>query len=121
MEIIQITKRNFDEEVLNSDIPILLDFYADWCGPCRALAPVLKEVAEERDDVKIGKINIDFEKDLAEMFKVRSVPTLILMEREDPLHYTTGMKSKKQLLDILDRKTEKKTGVIDKILGLFGK
>ena len=80
MEVLHITKDNFDEIVMNGDKPVLLDFYADWCGPCKALAPVFAEMAAERNDVVFAKVNIDQEIDLAKTFKVRSVPTLVLMD-----------------------------------------
>lgn len=126
MEVLHITKDNFDEIVLNGDKPVLLDFYADWCGPCKALAPVLAEVAAERSDVVIGKVNIDRDIDLAKTFKVRSVPTLVLMEKGETLGYSLGSKGKVQLNGFLDKslkernKTadkEEKKGLLSRLLG----
>ena len=126
MEVIHITKENFDEIVLNGDKPVLLDFYADWCGPCRAFAPVLAEVAAERNDVVFGKVNIDHDIDLAKTFKVRSVPTLVLMDKGDTLAYSLGSKGKVQLNGFLDKalkkrnknaSKEEKKGLLNRLLG----
>ena len=75
-----ITKDNFNEEVMHSDKPVLLDFWASWCGPCRMVLPVVEEIAEERDDIKVGKINVDDEMELAMQFGVTSIPLLVVMK-----------------------------------------
>ena len=80
MSVIKINKDNFQIEVKNSDKPVLLDFYADWCGPCRMVSPIVDEIAEERKDIKVGKINVDQERELAEACGVYSIPTLVIMK-----------------------------------------
>lgn len=123
MEVLHITKDNFDEIVLNGDKPVLLDFYADWCGPCKALAPVFAEVAAERSDVVFAKVNIDAEIDLAKTFKVRSVPTLVLMDKGETLGYSLGSKGKVQLNGFLDKslKERKKTASGEEKKGLLNR
>ena len=80
MAVINITKENFAQEVLHSEKPVLLDFWASWCGPCRMLSPVVDEVAEERTDVKVGKVNVDEQPELAEQFKVMTIPSLFVFQ-----------------------------------------
>ena len=79
MEIIKLTKDNFEQEVLKSEKPVLVDFYADWCGPCQMLSPIVDEVAEERDDIKVGKINVDEQMELAQKYGVMTIPTLLVI------------------------------------------
>lgn len=79
MSVITITKENFEQEVLLSEKPVLLDFYADWCGPCRMVAPIVEEIANERSDIVLGKINVDEEMELAMKFGIASIPTLIVI------------------------------------------
>ena len=81
MAVITITKENFAQEVLQSEKPVLLDFWASWCGPCRMLSPIVDEVAEERGDVKVGKVNVDEQPELAGEFGVMSIPTLLVFEQ----------------------------------------
>ena len=101
MSVKMIDKNNF-EEVKNSDKLVLLDFYADWCGPCRMVAPILHEIAEERPDVIVGKINVDDEPGLAEAFGVYSIPTLVVMKDGKVLRQTSGARPKAQLLAMLE-------------------
>lgn len=101
MSVKMIDKNNF-EEVKNSDKLVLLDFYADWCGPCRMVAPILHEIAEERPDVIVGKINVDEEEDLAAAFGVYSIPTLVVMKKGEVVRQTSGARPKAQLLAMLE-------------------
>ena len=101
MSVQMINKNNF-EEIKNSDKLVLLDFYADWCGPCRMVAPILHEIAEERPDVIVGKINVDEEEALAEAFGVYSIPTLVVMKKGEVVRQTSGARPKAQLLAMLE-------------------
>ena len=101
MAVITITKENFEAEVLKSAQPVLLDFWAAWCGPCRMLSPVVDEVAEERTDVKVGKVNVDEQPDLAAQFGVMSIPTLLVFEQGKLVRQTVGARPKAGVLELL--------------------
>lgn len=101
MPEITITKSNFEEEILRSDKPVLLDFWATWCGPCRMLAPVIEEIANERGDVKVGKVNVDDEGALATAFGISSIPTVVLIKDGKELDRVVGYRPKEQLLEML--------------------
>ena len=101
MAVITITKENFDAEVLRSAQPVLLDFWASWCGPCRMLSPIVDEVAEERTDVKVGKVNVDEQPDLAAEFGVMSIPTLLLFETGKLVRQAVGARPKSGVLELL--------------------
>ena len=101
MAVINITKENFEQEVLQSTKPVLLDFWASWCGPCRMLSPVVDEVAEERTDVKVGKVNVDEQPDLAAQFGVMSIPTLLVFEQGKLVRQAVGARPKAGVLELL--------------------
>ena len=101
MAVITITKENFEAEVLKSAQPVLLDFWAAWCGPCRMLSPIVDEVAEERTDVKVGKVNVDEQPDLAAEFGVMSIPTLLLFETGKLVRQAVGARPKSGVLELL--------------------
>ena len=101
MSALNITKNNFQEEVMNSDKPVLLDFWAGWCGPCRMLSPVVDEIAEENDDIKVCKINVDEERELAAAFQVTSIPTLVVIKDGKVTNRTMGALPKHQILALL--------------------
>lgn len=101
MAVITITEENFEQEVLRSDKPVLLDFWASWCGPCRMLSPIVDEVAEERTDVKVGKVNVDQQPELAGEFGVMSIPTLLVFENGKLVRQAVGARPKAAVLDLL--------------------
>ena len=101
MAVIEITKENFETEVLKSDKPVLLDFWAPWCGPCRMLSPIVDEISEERDDIKVGKINVDEQEELSAQFGVMSIPMLVVMENGEITTTSIGYKPKKDVLKII--------------------
>ncbi|MDD7412438.1 MAG: thioredoxin [Eubacteriales bacterium] len=101
MAEITLTKDNFEEQVLRADRPVLVDFWATWCGPCRMLAPIVAEIAEERDDVTVGKVNVDDESELAARYGVSSIPTVILFKDGKVSATSVGYRSKAQLLAAL--------------------
>ena len=99
--VITVTSENFESEVLNSEKPVLVDFRASWCGPCRMLSPIVDEIAEEVQTIKVGKVNVDEQQDLAGKFGVMSIPTLILFKNGQPVNKSVGAKSKAALLDFI--------------------
>ena len=101
MSAVKITKDNFDSQVLHATNPVLLDFWAPWCGPCRMVAPILEQIAAERDDVVIGKVNVDEEMDIAREFGIVSIPTLIVMENGNPVQTAVGYRPKDDILKLL--------------------
>ena len=101
MAAINVSKKNFQEEVLNSDKKVLLDFWAPWCGPCRMVVPIVEEIAREKPDVKVCKINVDEEIELAGQFRVASIPTLVVLENSKELKRAVGARSKANILGML--------------------
>lgn len=97
MSVIKINKENFASEVLNSNKPVLLDFYADWCGPCRMVGPIVSEIANERSDVKVGKINVDEQPELAAQVQVMSIPMLAVIKNGKLENQVVGYRSKEQI------------------------
>lgn len=103
MAVLEITKENFDSEVMQSDKPVLLDFWAQWCGPCRMLAPVIEEVGSEvAGKAKVGKVNVDEQPELASQFRVMSIPTLIVIKNGSVVSSSVGARSKQAVLDMLN-------------------
>ena len=101
MSAINLNKNNFHHEVMNSDKPVLLDFWAPWCGPCRRVIPIVEEIAQERSDIKVGKINIEDEQALAREFRVMSIPTLLVVKNGQVVNRSVGVKSKSAILNML--------------------
>lgn len=101
MSTVKITKDNFYQEVMQSEKPVLLDFWAPWCGPCRMVGPILEEIAAERSDIKVGKINVDEEMELAQQYQVMSIPTLLVMEHGSIVQQAMGARPKAQILAML--------------------
>lgn len=101
MSVIAINKDNFNEIVMQSEKPVLLDFFATWCNPCRMLSPIVDELAEEREDIVVGKINVDEEMELAQKFGVVSIPTLVVIKNGEVASRSMGFKPKNQILDMI--------------------
>ena len=101
MSAININKNNFQREVMDSDQPVLLDFWAPWCGPCRMVAPIVEEIARERKDIKVGKVNVDEQPELASRFGVMSIPTLVVMKDGKIVNQAMGARPKNSILGML--------------------
>ena len=101
MSALIIDSRNFHSEVMNSDKPVLLDFWAPWCGPCRMVVPIVEEIAQERPDIKVGKVNVDENPELAAQFGVMSIPTLVVMKNGQVVNQAMGARPKKAILAML--------------------
>ena len=101
MSVMHINLNNFEQEVTQSDKPVLLDFWASWCGPCRMVSPIIDEIAEERSDIKVGKINVDEQSELASRFGIMSIPTLIVIKNGQIVNKSMGATPKNQILAML--------------------
>lgn len=101
MAVLKVTKENFENEVMNSDVPVLIDFWASWCGPCKMIAPIIDEVEKEAEGAKICKINVDEEPGLVSRFNIMSVPTLVLMKNGEVIDKVVGLQSKEEILGLL--------------------
>lgn len=102
MSVLTITKENFQQEVMNSEVPVLIDFWAPWCGPCRMVSPVVDEIADELTDKKVGKINVDEQPELAQAFNVMSIPTLVVVKEGKVVDSSVGAKPKAAILKMLE-------------------
>ena len=103
MAVVEITKDNFEHTVLKADKPVLVDFWAEWCGPCQMMGPNVDEVAEERNDIIIGKLNVDTQPEIALRYNVMSIPTLILFENGEEAQKSIGLISKEELLELINK------------------
>jgi thioredoxin 1 len=101
MSVLNITKENFENEVVKSEKVVLLDFFATWCGPCRMVGPIIDEIAEENEHIVVGKVDVDAQTELATKFQVYSIPTLVVLKNGEVLKQSTGAKSKAQILAML--------------------
>lgn len=101
MAALNITKQNFEQEVLHSDKKVLIDFWAVWCGPCRRVSPVIEEIADERPDIKVCKVNVDEQPELAAQFQIMSIPALVVMEHGQIVNQSVGARPKAQILSLL--------------------
>lgn len=104
MGVVHVTAENFEEEVMNADKPVLIDFWAPWCGPCKMLLPIIDEIAAMQDDVKVCKVNGDEQGDLITQFKVRSIPTLVVLNNGVEVNRSVGFKSKAEVLELINNK-----------------
>lgn len=108
MSVITITSKNFEEEVSKSDVPVLLDFWANWCGPCKMVSPIVDKVAEEvGGKAKVGKVNVDEEQELARSFNIMSIPTLIVINNGKLVKQSVGVMSKEEILNMLKQRWAK--------------
>lgn len=101
MAVIEININNFQSEVMESDKPVLLDFWASWCGPCRMVSPIVDEIANEHPEIKVGKVNVDVETELASQFKIMSIPSLFVIKDGKVVNQSVGAKSKNQILEMI--------------------
>ena len=101
MNEINITKDNFHQEVINSEKTVLMDFWATWCGPCRMIAPIVEEIANENPDIKVCKVNVDEQPDLARMFNIASIPTLVVIKNAEVANTGIGFMPKEKILELL--------------------
>ena len=109
-----INKNNFQNAVMNADKPVLLDFWASWCAPCRMVVPIIEEIANEREDIKVGKINVDEQPELASKFGIMSIPTLVVMKNGKIVQQVSGARPKDAILEMLFNDTAAHTGKVEK-------
>ncbi len=102
MSVTEVTSENFDELIKNCDKTVLLDFWASWCGPCQMISPIVEDVAEERDDITVGKINVDEQMELAQEFGISSIPTLVVIKDSKITNKSVGLISKSEILSLID-------------------
>lgn len=102
MNVLEINDLNFEHEVLKSDMPVLVDFYADWCGPCKILSPIVAEIAQEKSDIKVVKINVDEAPNVAIKYQIMSIPTLIVIKDGNEVNRSVGLINKSQILDLIN-------------------
>ncbi|MBR1812771.1 MAG: thioredoxin [Lachnospiraceae bacterium] len=102
MSVVTITESNFEKEVLQSDKPVLLDFWATWCGPCKMLSPVVDQIAEENSAIKVGKVNVDDEQELAGRFNIMSIPTLLVFKNGQMVNQSVGVIPKERILQLVE-------------------
>lgn len=103
MAYLNITKENFDELVMNIGKPVLLDFWAPWCGPCQQLGPIVEQISDEQEDFIVGKVNVDEEMDLARQFRVMSIPTLVVIKGGEVAAKAVGFRSREEILELLQK------------------
>lgn len=101
MAVLHVTKENFEKEVLQSNKKVLVDFWASWCGPCRMVSPIVDEIAEEHPEIKVGKVNVDEERELSQMFGVMSIPSLFVIKDGKIVNQAVGARPKQQILDLI--------------------
>ncbi|HHT92518.1 MAG TPA: thioredoxin [Clostridia bacterium] len=101
MSVITLTKDNFEDEVLNSDVPVLVDFWASWCGPCRMISPIIEEIAAEENGIKVGKVNVDDEPELASTYNIMSIPTIMVFKNGEVVNVAVGARPKSALLSLV--------------------
>ncbi len=101
MSVITLTRENFDNEVMKSDKPVLIDFWASWCGPCRMVSPIIDDIAKQADNFKVAKVNVDEQGELAQAFRVMSIPTLVVIKNGKIVAQAVGARSKEQLLQMV--------------------
>ena len=101
MSVVKVNDSNFEQEVLKSNVPVLVDFYADWCGPCKMLSPTVDEVAEENDDIKVVKVNVDESQEIAVKYQVMSIPTLVVIKNGNEINRSVGVIDKEEILSMI--------------------
>ncbi|MBR5120429.1 MAG: thioredoxin [Clostridia bacterium] len=102
MAVVNVTLENFEAEVIKSDLPVLVDFWASWCGPCRMLSPIVDQIADERTDIKVCKVNVDEQEELAMRFGIMSIPTLIVFKNGEVTKKTMGVQPKAAILGLFE-------------------
>ena len=98
MSVLKITNKNFEEEVLNSDKPVIIDFYAEWCGPCKMMSPIIDSIAEESNNIKVGKVNVDEQQEISVKYNIMSIPTIIIFKNGNEHKKIVGVTSKENIL-----------------------
>ena len=101
MEVLKVTSNNFEEEVIKCEKTVLVDFYAEWCGPCKMLSPIIDEIAKENTDIKVVKVNVDEAQDLAMRYQVMSIPTLVIIKNGQQINKSVGLRDKEEIINMI--------------------